>query len=92
MLDNTNVGQVPGRGEAKGLPGCTNRHRVRRAKEWQCVSMASRWTSAAFDATTKGFRHIKGHEPLWMFKAAPEERARIGPLTAQDMGILGRGR
>ena len=52
------------------------RDRMRRVKNWQSGSMALRWTAAAFEAASKGFRRIMGHEHLWMLKAALEEPAQ----------------
>lgn len=59
------------------------RDRMRRVKHWQSGSMALRWTAAAFDASSKGFRRIMGHEHLWMLKAALEEPARDRSLVQQ---------
>jgi transposase-like protein len=59
------------------------RERMRRVKNWQGGSMALRWTAAAFDAASKGFRRIMGHEHLWMLKAALEEPARDRSLVQQ---------
>ncbi len=57
--------------------------RMRRVRNWQSGSMALRWTAAAFDAASKGFRRIMGHEHLWMLKAALEEPARDRSLVQQ---------
>ena len=59
------------------------RDRMRRVKNWQSGSMALRWTAAAFDAASKGFRRIMGHEHLWMLKAALDEPARDRSLVQQ---------
>ena len=59
------------------------RDRMRRVKNWQSGSMALRWTAAAFDAASKGFRRIMGHEHLWMLKAALEEPAKDRSLVQQ---------
>ena len=59
------------------------RDRMRRVKHWQSGSMALRWTAAAFDAASKGFRRIMGHEHLWMLKAALEEPAKDRSLVQQ---------
>lgn len=59
------------------------RDRMRRVKSWQSGSMALRWTAAAFDAASKGFRRIMGHEHLWMLKAALDEPARDRSLVQQ---------
>jgi len=59
------------------------RDRMRRVKHWQSGSMALRWTAAAFDAASKGFRRIMGHEHLWMLKAALDEPARDRSLVQQ---------
>jgi hypothetical protein len=42
-----------------------------------------RWTAAAFDAASKGFRRIMGHRDLWMLKAALDEPARDRSLAQQ---------
>jgi putative transposase len=59
------------------------RDRMRRVKHWQSGSMAVRWTAAAFDAASKGFRRIMGYEHLWMLKAALDEPARDRSLVQQ---------
>ncbi len=59
------------------------RDRMRRVKHWQSGSMALRWTAAAFDAASKGFRRIMGHEHLWMLRAALDEPARDRSLVQQ---------
>jgi putative transposase len=59
------------------------RDRMRRVKNWQSGSMALRWTAAAFDAASKGFRRIMGYDHLWMLKAALEEPARDRSLVQQ---------
>jgi transposase-like protein len=59
------------------------RDRMRRVKNWQSGAMALRWTAAAFDAASKGFRRIMGHEHLWMLKAALDEPARDRSLVQQ---------
>jgi putative transposase len=73
-------------------PGTTNlidnghsaaRDRMHRVKRWQSGSMALRWTAAAFDAASKGFRRIMGFEHLWMLKAALDEPARDRSLVQQ---------
>lgn len=60
------------------------RERTRRVKHWQSGSMALRWTAAAFDAASRNFRRIMGHNHLWMLKAALNEHARDQQL-AQEM-------
>jgi len=59
------------------------RDRMRRVKRWQSGAMALRWTAAAFEAASKGFRRIMGHEHLWMLKAALDEPARDQSLVQQ---------
>jgi transposase-like protein len=59
------------------------RDRMRRVKNWQSGSMALRWTAAAFDAASKGFRRIMGYEHLWMLKAALEEPTKDRSLVQQ---------
>lgn len=59
------------------------RDRMRRVKNWQSGSMALRWTAAAFDAASKGFRRIMGHQHLWMLKAALEEPVKDQSLVQQ---------
>lgn len=38
--------------------------------------MALRWTAAAFDAISKGFRRIMGYIHLWMLKVALDEPSK----------------
>lgn len=57
------------------------RDRVRRVKYWQSGSMALRWTAAAFDAVSKGFRRIMGYQHLWMLKAALDEPCKDKDLV-----------
>jgi transposase-like protein len=59
------------------------RDRMHRVKHWQSGSMALRWTAAAFEAASKGFRRIMGYEHLWMLKAALDEPARDRSLVQQ---------
>jgi transposase-like protein len=59
------------------------RDRMRRVRNWQSGSMALRWTAAAFDAASKGFRRIMGYEHLWMLKAALDEPAKDRSLVQQ---------
>jgi len=59
------------------------RDRMHRVKHWQGGSMALRWTAAAFEAASKGFRRIMGYEHLWMLKAALDEPARDRSLAQQ---------
>jgi putative transposase len=59
------------------------RERMRRVKNWQSGSMALRWTAAAFDAASKGFRRIMGHEHLWMLNAALKEPSKDRSLVQQ---------
>jgi putative transposase len=59
------------------------RDRIRRVKHGQSGAMALRWTAAAFDAASKGFRRIMGYEHLWMLKAALDEPARDRALVQQ---------
>jgi transposase-like protein len=59
------------------------RDRMRRVKRWQSGAMALRWTAAAFDAASKGFRRIMGYEHLWMLKAALDEPVRDRSLVQQ---------
>lgn len=45
------------------------RQRIGRVRNWQSGSMALRWASCAFEAASKQFRKIMGHQQLWMLKA-----------------------
>lgn len=45
------------------------RQRVGRVRNWQSETMALRWSSAAFEAASRQFRKIMGHQQLWMLKA-----------------------
>lgn len=60
------------------------RERTRRVKHWTSGTMALRWSAAAFEAASKNFRRIMGHEHLWMLRAALEESSREQHL-AQEM-------
>jgi putative transposase len=57
------------------------RDRMRRVKHWQSGSMALRWTAAAFDAASQGFRRIMGYEHLWMLKAVFDESEKDRSLV-----------
>lgn len=59
------------------------RHRTQRVKRWQNGTMALRWAAAAFDAASKNFRRIMGHEHLWMLKAALDEPALDARLVQE---------
>lgn len=45
------------------------RQRVGRVRNWQSGAMAIRWASCAFEAASKQFRKVMGHQQLWMLKA-----------------------
>jgi putative transposase len=45
------------------------RQRVGRVRNWESESMALRWSSCAFEAASKQFRKVMGHQQLWMLKA-----------------------
>lgn len=45
------------------------RQRIGRVRNWQSGAMAVRWASCAFEAASKQFRKIMGHQQLWMLKA-----------------------
>jgi putative transposase len=45
------------------------RQRVGRVRNWQSESMALRWSSCAFEAASRQFRKVMGHQQLWMLKA-----------------------
>ena len=57
------------------------RHRMQRVKNWQNGTMALRWTAAAFEASSKGYRGIKGYEQLWIPKAALQELLKDDQLV-----------
>ena len=57
------------------------RQRMHRVKNWQNGLMALRWTAASFEAASKNFRRIMGHEHLWILKAALEEPAKDQQLV-----------
>lgn len=59
------------------------RHRMQRVKNWQNGTMALRWTAAAFEASSKSFRHIMGYEQLWILKAALEEPIKDEQVVQQ---------
>jgi putative transposase len=63
------------------------RQRIGRVRNWQSGSMALRWSSCAFEAASKQFRKVMGHQQLWMLKAhldaigkeeQPEQTRRVG--------------
>lgn len=45
------------------------RQRVGRVRNWQSGEMALRWSSCAFEAASRQFRKVMGHQQLWMLKA-----------------------
>jgi transposase-like protein len=45
------------------------RQRIGRVRNWQSGAMALRWSSCAFEAASKQFRKVMGHQQLWMLKA-----------------------
>lgn len=45
------------------------RQRVGRVRNWQSGAMALRWSSCAFEAASRQFRKVMGHQQLWMLKA-----------------------
>ncbi len=59
------------------------RQRMQRVKNWQNGTMALRWTAAAFEASSKGYRRIMGYEQLWILKAALEEPIKDEQLVQQ---------
>lgn len=59
------------------------RERTRRVKHWTSGTMALRWAAAAFDAASKNFRRIMGHEHLWMLQAALDESSRDRQLAQE---------
>lgn len=59
------------------------RDRIRRVRHWQSGAMALRWTAVAFDAASKGFHRIMGHEHLWMLKAVLNEPDKDRSLVEQ---------
>jgi transposase-like protein len=59
------------------------RERTRRVKHWQNGAMALRWAAAAFEAASRSFRRIMGHEHLWMLRAALDEASRDQQLVQE---------
>jgi putative transposase len=45
------------------------RQRIGRVRNWQSGAMALRWSSCGFEAASKKFRKVMGHQQLWMLKA-----------------------
>lgn len=45
------------------------RQRVGRVTRWQSETMALCWSSCAFEAASRQFRKVMGHQQLWMLKA-----------------------
>jgi len=59
------------------------RQRIGRVRNWQSGSMAMRWSSCAFEAASKQFRKIMGHQQIWMLKAhldAIGKEAELEPM------------
>ena len=48
----------------------TVRRVCRNVKRWQSTSMALRWTAAAMNEASKGFRKLKAHKQLPILRAA----------------------
>ena len=48
----------------------TIRRVCRNVKRWRDASMALRWTAAAMQEATKGFRRLKAHKQLPVLRAA----------------------
>jgi putative transposase len=63
------------------------RNRMRRVKHWKSGAMALRWTAAAFETASQGFRRIMGYEHLWMLKAVLDEPAKDRSLVQH--GVAG---
>ncbi|MBX3100869.1 MAG: IS256 family transposase [Salinibacterium sp.] len=61
------------------------RERTRRVKHWRNGTMALRWAAAAFEAASRNFRRIMGHEHLWMLKAALDETSRDQRLAQETV-------
>jgi len=49
------------------------RQRIGRVRNWQSGAMALRWSGCAFEAASRQFRKVMGHQQLWMLKAHLEE-------------------
>lgn len=45
------------------------RQRIGRVRNWDSGSMALRWSSCAFEAASKQFRKVFGHQQLWTLQA-----------------------
>jgi transposase-like protein len=56
------------------------RQRVGRVRNWESESMALRWSSCAFEAASKQFRKVMGHQQLWMLKAHLDELGKESQL------------
>lgn len=59
------------------------RQRTQRVKNWQNGVMALRWSAASFEAASKNFRRIMGHQHLWMLKAVLDEPVKDQQLVQQ---------
>ena len=59
------------------------RQRSARVKHWRDGTMALRWTAASFAASEQNFPRIKGHQHLWMLKAALDEFQQDQQLARQ---------
>lgn len=59
------------------------RSRMHRVKHWRDGTMVLRWAAASFEASSKNFRRIMGHNQLWMLKATLDEHAKDQQLVQQ---------
>lgn len=60
------------------------RQRVGRVRKWESESMALRWSSCAFEAASKQFRKVMGHQQLWMLKAHLDAIGKEAALEHQQ--------
>lgn len=60
------------------------RQRVGRVRKWESETMALRWSSCAFEAASKQFRKVMGHQQLWMLKAHLDRIGKEDKLDRQS--------
>jgi hypothetical protein len=69
-------------------PGAGVRLRTLRMCNWRDGKMVLRWAASAYLATEKQFRHIIGHEQLWMLKSYLDHNEEAATLALNER--LGR--
>src|SRR4051794_34178959 len=67
----------------------TIRRVCRNVKRWRDASMALRWTAAAMQEATKGFRRLKAHKQLPVLRAAlaAHHAKHVSPPLSQPQSL-----